>query len=377
MVHKDKLARLLWQLDPVYGHAPWRASPTVAERVLHVHLSTPEEPQRSLCLALASLAIPGACRRVDWTTLASAPQRQRAVVEAAAEHRPTLVFMQLQSPGVLAAEAVAAMRRAATTPELVVVCWCGDVGGVNGPGPDAASRWAFAMAEQCDLMLYTSMSQVRAHRSHGMHNAAYLQIGFDEDRYHEGPDAGYGSRHDIVFLGNRYDPSGWGSLPGEEAGLRNTVVERMRALHKERFGLYGASWGAPVSPLAPALSGDAYRSSRLAMSVSVTSRLERYSSDRLFRALACGTPVLLKSFDDWPSFGLADKDNVLCWDTPDQAVDLAQRWLTAPNQAALRAIGRRGAQLAREHHGWGTRMQELFPLLMAARGQRAEVWRPW
>ena len=43
----------------------------------------------------------------------------------------------------------------------------------------------------------------------------------------------------------------------------------------------------------------------------------------------------------------------------------------------LRDIGRAGAQLAREHHSWGVRMQELMPQVAVMRGRRVELRRPW
>lgn len=374
---RDLYLRRLWALDPEYGHAPWRTSPTQAERVLHVHLGTPEEPQGSLRRALASLAGGDGYRCVEWTTLNSLRERHQAVIEAAAALRPSLVFMQLQRPDVLAPSTVAELRRVANRPDLVVISWCGDVGGTNGPFPHPHDRWAFDLSAHCDLMLYTSMSQVRAYRSRAMHNAAYLQIGFDEDRYFEGSDDGYGSRFDAAFLGCRYQDHQWASLPGQESGLREAVVEAMHAQLGQRFGLFGQGWGFGFGYLSPAQSGDVYRQARFALSVSLCSFLERYSSDRLFRALACGTPVLLKAFDDWRSFGLAHGENALVWETVNDAMALMQEWLDPARLGRLREIGRQGAHLARQHHSWGIRMQELYPLVMVARGEQPEVRRPW
>jgi hypothetical protein len=373
---QDARIQLLWQLDPEWGHAAWRASPDRIERVLHIHLGTPEEPQTSLCQALASLAGAHGYRRVDWTALSQADLHQ-ALLEASATLRPTLVFMQLQRPGILSAGILAEMRRAARIDDLVIASWCGDVGGTNGPFRTPGDRWAYDLSLQCDLMLYTSMSQARAHRSNGMHNAGYLQIGYDEHRYFEGQDSEHGSRFDVAFLGINYDDREWTSLPGHEAGLRRAVVEVMRRELGARLGLFGRAWGWGVTHLPPAQSGDVYRSSRLALNISICSFLERYSSDRLLRALACGTPVLLKAFDDWSSLGLIHGENVLVWNTVDEVMGLVRTWLDPARRAELREIGRRGATLAREHHSWGVRMQELCPLVAAARSTRLEVTRPW
>jgi hypothetical protein len=368
-------AQRLWELDPEWGHAPWRAAPTRVERVLHVHLNTPAEPQTSLCNALASLATHGGYCRVDWSYWPTVEQRHQAVVEAAARLKPTVVFMQLQRPDVLAPSTVAEIRRVCAAEDVVIASWCGDVGGCNGPSPAPGEHWAYELAPHCDLMLYSSMSQVRAHRSRGMHNAAYLQIGYDEYRYFEGPDAGYGSRYDIVFLGTKCEEGHWSNLPANDVRLRTEVVETLRSERRERFGLFGSNWADGVSEVAPAESGEAYRTARLALSVSVCSNLERYSSGRLFRALACGAPVLMKRFADWGSFGLLHERNVLAWDTLAGARALVQRWLGQSEEA--REMGRAGAQLAREHHSWGIRMLELYPLIVASRAGHPTVGRPW
>jgi hypothetical protein len=367
----------LWELDPEFGHASWRTSPTQIERVLHVHLGTPEEPQASLCRALASLAATDGYRCVEWTVLDTLQKRHQAVVDAASQLRPTLIFLQLQRPNVLSPSTVAEARKAAGTHNLVVISWCGDVGGSNGPYRSHDDRWAYDMAVQCDLMLYSSMSQVRAHRSRAMHNAAYLQIGYDEDRYFEGPDDEYGSHFDVVFLGTKYHDTQRSVLTGQESGLRRVIAETMRSRLGERFGLFGHGWGGGVAHLPAGQSGDTYRRAHFALSISLCSVLERYSSDRLFRALACGTSVLLKAFDDWPSFGLQHGENLLVWESVDEAMALVDEWLNPARRSQLREIGRRGARLAREHHSWGIRMQELYPFVMVMRGVQPEVERPW
>ena len=366
----------LWTLDPAWGHAAWRASPAQIERVLHVHLRTPEEPQTSLCRALASLAVADGYQRVEWTGL-SATDRHNAIIAAAAALRPTLVFMQLQCPNAVAPGTVAELRRVAGNDRLIVICWCGDVGGINGPYSVPGDLWAYEIAVHCDLMLYASMSQVRAHRSRGMHNAAFLQIGYDEDRYFEGKDDEYGSSFDVAFLGAKYDERNWTSLPGNEAALRPIVVEAMRNQIGGRFGLFGRGWDCGVAHLPPAESGEVYRHSHLALSISICSFLERYSSDRLLRILACGTPVLMKTFDDWGSFGLVHGENVLVWETVDDLMTLMRTWLEPVRREVLREIGRRGARLAREHHSWGLRMQEVYPLIATMRGASPRVTRPW
>jgi hypothetical protein len=344
--------------------------------VLHVHLATCEEPQTSLCRALASLAGPGDYVRLDWTSIA--PQdRQARILQAFEQLRPSLVFMQLQRPGVLDVATVAALRSRAPRSELTIVHWCGDVGPENGPYHSSAASWGYELAQYCDLMLYSSLSQVRAHRSRGMLRAAYLQIGFDEDRYYPASLHQGDFRHEVVFLGTHYDDRHWSSMPGHAASLRHEVAIAFRTQLGPRFGLFGAGWGAPSFHVAPAESGHVYRHARFAVSVSLFNDLERYTSDRLLRALACGRPVLMKAFSDHASFGVVHGQNALVFDTTSEALKLYHRWREANDEPEIAEIGRRGAALARDHHSWGVRMLELAPLVAAARGREPQVSRPW
>ena len=64
----------------------------------------------------------------------------------------------------------------------------------------------------------------------------------------------------------------------------------------------------------------------------------------------CGVPVLMKAFDDWRSFGLIHGEIALVWETIADLMTLTRTWLDPGRHEELREIGRRGAQLAREHH---------------------------
>lgn len=349
-------------------HAPWRvaAMPT-DERVLHVHLGTPEEPQTSLC---ESLALLGAYTRIDWPSVPKEALRE-AILAKAQALKPTLVFMQLQRAGVVEPETIDQVREH-LDPRGVVVHWTGDIGGQLGPG-HGYSR----LSDSCDLMLFSCNDHVRWWREQGgVLHADYLQIGYDEDRYFLGPDAMYGGDYDVSFLAQRYDGASFKLAIGtEEGGLRVAVGELLRKRYGKRAGVFGHGW--PNGHVKPAKSGGVYRRSHLAVSVSLCSDLDRYSSDRLLRILASGTPAVVKRFKGMASWGLHDNVNCLVFDEVEELKDLLPAWLSRNNADRRRLIGRAGASLAFEHHSWPVRMAELMALVAHARGEETEVWRPW
>lgn len=359
---EDRWTRIAF-CDPHPGQLPLTAEPT-AERVLHMHLWTADDPQNSLAEAMRVLGVHGHIR-IDWTSLPG-EDRTRVFVEAARELKPTLIFLQLQAPGVLDASTVASIRRELHDPSLVTIAWSGDVGHNNGPWNGVNDAWSYELAKHCDLMLFTGTGQVERHRARGMVNAAYLQIGFDEDRYFPGPDDAYGTKHEAVFLGQNYGPQ-WNSIPNNEAGVRRELVSRFSKL--PGFAVYGGGWEHGHG-VAQAEVGNILRRSRLALSVSLTSDLGRYSSDRLIRAMACGTPTLVKRFADMEGLGLIDNENCIVWNTVDEAYEKAQYWLDQTRREQLRAIGRAGADLMKLRHTWGYRLRELAALVRTVRGEK-------
>lgn len=352
---KDRWGRLA-RVDPQVGELPPRARPR-PERVIHAWLRTNEDPQQSQHDALKALGAAGH-QAIDWTQRCSSLARE--LVEAARALRPTLVFLQLQGPHI-DPQALRALRQG--DPSLVVALWSGDVGRTNGPWGGFEDDWSHQVARHADVMLYTGTGQVQMQRARGMQNAAYLQIGFDEARYHA---QGGAERAGVVFLGQNYGGQ-WDVIPDNDAQVRRDLVGAFKA-QVPGFTAYGGGWGG--SSLAQPKAGDVLRRSLLALSVSLTSKLDRYTSDRMIRSMACGTPTLVKRFGDMEGLGLRDGENVLVWDTVEQAVSIAKEWLRPEKREELLVLGQRGAALMRTQHTWSTRMWELSAILKTLRGQR-------
>lgn len=351
-------------LDPEVGRIPANRI-SGPERFLHFQLWTEDDPQTSMVEAFRAMGSAGHSV-VQWTSLRDTASRDRALVEAARQLQPTIVFLQLQGAGAVSVDAVRQIRSDVHDPSMVIATWSGDVGPTNGPWAGYQDSWAYEMWPHADLMLFTGTGQVRLHRERGMENAAYLQIGYDEDRYHPG-DEQWGARHDVVFMGQDYHRR-YDALPGSEAQLRRDVVNALRSI--PRSGIYGGGWGPKTESIPQRSSGKVYRESLMAVSISLTNRLARYTSDRLFRSLACGTPTLVRRFDDQEGLGLIDGENCIAWDTCQDLVEKIRHWVEPSRRDDLRSIGMMGSDLARSHHTWSVRVQELAALVAAVRGSR-------
>lgn len=357
----DEEGRLIAQapgvqaLDPVEGRFPIRAERLTAERVLHVHLGTSDDPQAGLVRALGKF---GAYEQVNWIGVEH-EALQQAIFGAAERLKPTIAFMQLQTPDVVDAATVRSLRE--ISPGVVVATWCGDVASRNSPWDVG---WQVPLARCCDLTLHSSHTHVKAFREAGVHTAAYLQIGYDEEQYRPS------QQHidfDVCFLGNRHYGSPAHAMKRHDGDLRDGAVAAFRSAFGKRFGIFGSGYEGG-EPIALANAHQAYWRSRIGLNVSFVNFFDCYSSDRIFRILGCGSLLLTKSFPMMSTYGLVHGENCIVWETPADAVEAARIALSRPGDLA--EIAAAGARLARERHTWDSRVLELLPLVEAARKGR-------
>lgn len=357
----EEQARRLHACDTPLDAWPLRAVLPPSERILHVHLDTDDDPQGGMQRALNLWG--SDVDRIAWTRVGVEATR-RQVVEACRRQQPTLVFMQLQTPGVLDVEALRAMREAA--PDALLVTWCGDVGGSNGPHePLAGWPWLDELADNVHLCLFTSFAQVEVLRGRGHPNASYLQIGYDQ-QWFNAAHRHVSSKYRVAFLGQNYGHNFDQTMPGNDAPLRAQLVKALKAALGKDFFLGGGGWGGLEDAFVSSKdSADIYDQSALAVSLSLTQSLGRYSSDRLLRCLACGVPTFVREFSGMSSWGLRHLDNCIVWPA-EMSVERAVEWIAHFNPADT--IGQNGARLAQQHHTWEVRMRELAVYLAALRG---------
>jgi len=186
-------------------------------RILHVALNYGTDNQPALERALRSM---GEYKQIDWRKLGNRAGPE--LIRLCKEWNPSLVFMQLQTPGVISPETASAIY----SPDRVVVNWSGDV-------RDPIPGWYFELGHAVDWTLVTNEDWVDEFQGKGI-NAAYLQIGFNQEIFHP-----WGKMLDvgpIIFLGNHY-----GNL-FPLSNLRMEMVLHLKEAYGADFGVYGRGW---------------------------------------------------------------------------------------------------------------------------------------
>lgn len=178
-------------------------------------------------------------------------------------YTPDFTFMQLQSPDALTIESIKSIPG-------TVVSWTGDV---RDPIPNFYHR----IARVVDCSLFSNMPDVQEFSNLGF-PTMFFDIAFEETVYKpDGP--AITPPTPTVFFGNHYN----GRFPLSD--LRFKMVRRYR-----HISTYGFNWkGKEVSCLMekPEQEAAIYRGCKIAINLSHFCR-ERYTSDRLYRAMACG-----------------------------------------------------------------------------------------
>lgn len=349
-------------LVPAVGCLPMAREDIAApkERVLHVALRDAREKQPGLARALRGIA--DSYGEVDWLRCEQLDERAtRSTMRVVASTlRPTLVFIQTQRRSPITPELLEEMRPLFDD-NCVIVNWDGDQHH-EAAAPERA--WFRELGAACDTSLVVNTAHPEIYASLGVRNPGYLQIGVDQELYrpHAVPAPGTPS---TVMLASRYA----GYAPYQR---RQAIVDLLEAYYGAGgFGVYGGGWSGPSAH--PMLNQDqeagVYGASVCAISMSIRADLPRYTSDRLFRALACGAYVLVERFPDMAGLGLVDGVNCRAWSGWGELQNhITQAEPRDPEYQRIRSCAE---HLGLLHHTWDARMPELLYIVDQIRAARA------
>lgn len=349
---------------PEKGKRPARRQPRRDERVLHICLRVPGDPQKALENALRSLASDGGqYMELDWRKEgAHLPNR---LFDVCRTLKPTLIFAQIQTPGILTGGEMDLARRSCD-PDCVMVQWDGDHRHDHVTGPDRS--WFVNLAGGCDINAVVCTRDVEEYASMGVKGAAYLQIGVDADIWQPTTPDIEGA--DVVLLAGYYSHLGYQK--------RREVAERLTARYPSHFAVYGQEWvdnrkqPIPVNRrhfLAQHQEAAIYSRSLAALSISIRNDLPRYSSDRLLRCLASGALTLVDEFPDMAGLGLKHGINCLVWTEFEELCAQIDSVLQNPTDPIWSLIRNSARELALTHT-WDSRMFELAAMVEAVRAGR-------
>ena len=198
--------------------------------------------------------------RIDWGRH-SYHERQLKLLETC-DH--DVLFMQLQTPNVVAPSILKAIRDRGT----MVINWTGDV-------RDPIPHHYIDLAPHVDITAFTNMPDVIAMNDMG-YDARFLQIGYDPDIYNT--NGRITNKRLVVFIGNDYV---------DRFPLSAARREKVMALHRafpHEFASYGKGFG---KMLLQGKDATVYKEALIAINLDHFHRTG-FHSDRYLRSRACG-----------------------------------------------------------------------------------------
>jgi len=329
-----------------------------SEDVLFVHLSLDDIQQAGLRRALSTLGRYAEVQNAALRHRGGEALAEGAVLQAAAEHRPSLVVLQVLRQGNIRPGFVRRLREVLPGTALVVT-WNVDVMRLDERCLD---KWAVDVSREVDLTLVSNASDPERYVAAGAPAAGYLPVGYDPEVWWPAPAGSEGA----VFVGRNYE-----ELDG---GYRRALFEEVRAELPGVLALYGTGWGGGLGAYGPvdeARCAAIYRAAGIVVCTSLFPGLRRYTSNRLPQAMGVGACVACRAFDDCEGLGLRDGSNVLLWRDARDLVALLSEWLRSEAHERRVAVGAAAASLASRDLTWGAWSEGLLSVMRAERLARA------
>jgi len=267
----------------------------------------------------------------------------QAIINEVTQNKYDAVFLQIQTPNVISEEAAKAIND-----HSIGFNWTGDV--------RTNIDWYIRLGKYF-VTCFTNETDVERMKSLGL-RSEYLQVGYDHKYYFPANAECY---NNIVFCANYYQDD---QNPYPLTDYRKELVYALKRNFGERFNLYGGNWN--MCGIYPELAfvnneqeAQIYRTCGIAINCSHFN-YSRYSSDRLFRELACGAFVLSHDYKDY------DKDfengkHLVTWSSIDDLVEKCHYYLQRPIER--RIIGEEGYSIVKSTATWNSRMIELKQII--------------
>lgn len=294
-------------------------------RLLHMGLFSKHEPQMGLRNALKKIST--GYFEFSWV---QRPRQAAAQLEQLIKkHKPDTVFMQIQTPGIITASLLKKY------PNISFFNFNGDV------RPEIP-KWHFEVAPYC-VNLFTNTDWVKE-----VPGAKYMQVSCDMNIYK--PTGKAALVNDVVFLGNNHGSQFPLSAMREEMG------KRFR--DKSWFQLFGRGWGGNVGDLnyKQQQEAEVYRGAKIGINLSHMD-LGSYTSDRMFRIMACGTMCLAYRHKDIEKEFIIGK-HIDVWSDLDELESKIEHYLRSD---ATSVIAANGCKLVHEKYNW---IERLRPILL-------------
>jgi Glycosyl transferases group 1 len=262
---------------------------------------------------------------------------QSRMIGAAMQLEPDVVFLHLQNPSIMDQETATELAKCGFVVNYSFDCRV-----------QTEMQWMYDLAPHIGLTLF-SCEEDAANCKEGA--TAVMQSSCDMEWYKRLP---LERTNDVVFIGGNYAPT---NLVFPLAQQRAEMVKFLKA-EIPTFHEYGMNWDVSqyINPQQEILL---YNQAAIAINQNNFLR-ENYTSDRLWRAMACGTLVITSYFSGIEKIFI--KGHHLNWfSTFGELKNLIEFYLKHPE--LREEVAQNGMNLVREEHRWKNRFEQMKTII--------------
>jgi spore maturation protein CgeB len=244
-----------------------------------------------------------------------------------------VIFMQIQSDGVL---------------ELQTLKQLSDIGikmfNFSGDVRTPLPNWYLEVAPYC-VTLFTNEHDVELIKNAG-YRAEFFQVGYNQIFYNNHSEVK--KEADIVFFGNNYP----NHFPLSH--FRYEIASGLKQNFGDNFKIYGNQWDLPSRDMnfKQIEEGAIYRGAKIGINLSHFN-YGRYSSDRIFRIMSCGTMCLSHRYKNI-HLDFKEGEHLRTWENLDELLDLINFYLI--NDSERLAIAKKGNEYVEKYFTWEYRI---------------------
>lgn len=252
------------------------------------------------------------------------------------KRKPELLFMQIQSDGILTADVVKELRGLA---KYVVLY------NIDARWPEEV-RWVYDVSKYLSVCALSNQRDVDA-----SDNAILVQSSCDMNLYHAGANGIFKYGTEVVFMANNYE----GTIRKfPMSSYRQKLIDQLYKWYPDNFKCFGRRQREPMVDQKEEIK--IYQDAKIVISCS-NFELEGYTSDRLWRAMACGCFVLVKYFEGIESL-VSIKKHVDVWRTPEELKEKIDYYLKNPIERTFYA--QEGMKYVRMNHTLSRRVNQII-----------------
>lgn len=266
---------------------------------------------------------------------------RKMLIKQAEELKPDMIFLQIQGSDILDTETFQRLSELSFT-----VNYTFDI------RHKEQTEWLYALAPVLGLICFSNQRDVDECALRGYENAIVLQSSVDFEMYRPGD---HSERTGAVFIGNNFEHT---SLQFPLSIDRREMVEFLQKEFPDQFSVYGNNWkGSQLAMQKEEIK--LYQSAQIAICQNNFEE-ESYTSDRIWRVMACGAFCLTKYFKGIENL-FTRYEELDWWDTLDELKDKLTHYLTNPEQTAL--IASIGHRKVSANHSWSARIKDMMAVV--------------